>query len=75
MGCRIPLSPSLCLLGNTTEIDNLPIKYKNPLLISLTIAKKMLNRKSKKFIHINYWTNLLIEYIALEKNIFIFTDI
>lgn len=40
MGCRIPLSPPLCFLGNTTGIDNLPTKYKNPLLIFLTIAKK-----------------------------------
>lgn len=69
MGCEIPLSPSLCLLNNCIEVDNLPINYKNPLLISLTIAKKVIlqNWKSKNHIHINHWTNLLIEYITFEK--------
>ena len=50
LGCRIPLSSSLCLLGAITEI---PPKHKNPLLISLTIAKKIVfqNWKSRKNCH------------------------
>ena len=42
MGCGIPPSPSLCLFNNYMEVDHLPIKYKNSLLISLTIAKKVI---------------------------------
>lgn len=80
---KIPLSPSLCLLGNLQVLDNLPTKYRNPVLISLTIAKKviLLNWKSKSCLHINQWANLIIEYISLEKITFtnksklaIFTD-
>jgi len=38
-------------------------------LTYLTIAKKVIlqNWKSKNHIHINHWTNLLIEYITFEK--------
>lgn len=68
LGCRIPLSPSLCLLGDITQVT-LPTKYRNPLLISLTIAKKVIvqNWKSKKSCHITHWINLLTEYISIEK--------
>ena len=52
-GCRIPLSSSLCLLRANTKI---PPKHKNPLLISLTIAKKIVfqNWKSRKKCHITH---------------------
>ncbi len=33
LGCRIPMSPSLCLLGDIAQIS-LPLKYKNSSLIS-----------------------------------------
>ena len=52
LGCRIPLSPSLCLLGDITQVV-LQTKYRNPFLISLTIVKKIIlqNWKSKKSCH------------------------
>lgn len=64
LDCRIPPSPQLCLLGDTSDI-NIPHKYKNSLLISLTVAKKtiLLNWKSKNSINTNHWTNLLSEYM------------
>lgn len=70
LSCRIPLSPSLCLLGDTTQTD-LPIKYVRPLLISLTIAKKIIfqNWKNKNACNITHWINLLSEHILIEKNI------
>uniref|UniRef100_A0A672Z074 Reverse transcriptase zinc-binding domain-containing protein n=1 Tax=Sphaeramia orbicularis TaxID=375764 RepID=A0A672Z074_9TELE len=53
LGCRIPASPTLCLLGDLTHIT-IPTKHNNPLLISLTIAKKIIfqNWKSKHSCHI-----------------------
>ncbi len=68
LGCRIPTSPELCLLGDLTQVT-IPIKLRNPLLISLTIAKKVIfqNWKSKSSCHITHWTNLLIEYISIER--------
>ena len=65
---RIPSSPQLCLLGDISVI-NIPNRYKNSLLISLTVAKKtiLLNWKSKNSININHWTNLLSECISMEK--------
>ncbi len=68
LDCRVPLSPALCLLGDTTQLA-LPHKYKTPLLISLTIAKKVIlqNWKTKNAIHTSHWLNYLTEYISLEK--------
>lgn len=59
---RIPSSPTLCLIGDFSEI-HIPQKYRNPLLISLAIAKKVViqNWKSKKSCHIKHWTNLKIQ--------------
>lgn len=73
LSCRIPESPLICLLGSLTEMHNLPVNYRNPLLISLAIAKKTIfqNWKSKNMLHINHWTNLLVEYIGLEYHTFI----
>lgn len=70
LGCRIPLDPTLCLLGDTTQIT-LPNKYHKPLLTSLTIAKKIIfqNWKSKKECHISHWNKLIIDHISTEKNI------
>ena len=67
LGCRIPLSPLLCLLGDITQVV-LPTKYRNPLLIS-TIVKKIIlqNWKSKKSCHITHWINLLTEHISIER--------
>ena len=64
----IPSSPTLCLLGDISEI-HIPQKHRNPLLISLVVAKKVVlqNWKSKKSCHINNWKNLISEYISLEK--------
>ena len=68
LGCRIPMSPALCLLGDLTQVT-IPNKHRNPLLISLTIAKKVIfqNWKSKTSCHITHWTNLLKEYISIER--------
>ena len=65
---RIPASPTLCLLGDISEI-HIPQKHRNPLLISLVVAKKVVlqNWKSKKSCHINNWTNLISEYISMKK--------
>lgn len=76
-----PLSPSLCLLGDIAQV-NLPIKYRNPLLISLTLAKKtiLLKWKSKQSLNINHQINLLLDLISIEKitpnkcNISVFND-
>ena len=68
LGCRIPLSPNLCLLGDITVID-LTTKQATATLAALAIAKKtiLLNWKNKQSININHWLNLLIEYISMEK--------
>lgn len=60
LDCGIPLSPQLCLLGDTSVIK-ISNKYKNSLLISLLPI--LLNWKSKN------WTNLLSEYISTEAKI------
>ena len=66
LSCRIPLLPSVCLLGfiSNTEI---PPTHKNSLLTSLTIAKRVIlqNWISKKSITINHWTNTLIQHITI----------
>ena len=64
----IPSSPTLCLLGDISEI-HIPQKHRNPLLISLVVAKKRVlqNWKSKKSCHIYNWTNLISEYISMER--------
>lgn len=66
--CRIPLSPSLCLLGDTTSIL-IPQKWKYPLLVSLTIARKIVfqNWKSRDSCHINHWINLISKHILTEE--------
>lgn len=67
MGCHIPLSPSLCILGDISII-NLNSTNSQLLLVALTIAKKtiLMNWKSRNTIHITTWKNLLIEYISME---------
>lgn len=70
LDCRVPLHPSLCLLGDITQID-LPNKFHNPLLISLTVAKKVIfqNWKNKKACNIKHWITLITDLITTEKNI------
>ncbi len=67
MGCHIPNSPSLCLLGDISiiSLDNTNSQL---LLVALAIAKKtiLMNWKSRKSIHIASWKNLLIDYISME---------
>lgn len=67
LGCRIPLSPLLCLLGDLSTL-NQEITNTRMLLVALAIGKKtiFLNWKSRSTIHITHWKNLLIEYISLE---------
>jgi len=67
MGCHIPLSPFLCILGDISII-NLNSTNSQLLLVALTIAKKtiLMNWKLKNTIHITTWKNLLIEYISME---------
>ena len=68
LGCEIPLSPLLCLLGDASDIS-LPSGYVNALLVSLTIAKKIIfqNWKTKENCHISHWKNILQNYISIEK--------
>ncbi|XP_051807419.1 uncharacterized protein LOC127534961 isoform X1 [Acanthochromis polyacanthus] len=68
LNCRIPLSPSLCLLGDLTTTD-LPRKQSQSLLVVLAIAKKtiLVNWKNKQSLNINLWLNLLINHISMEK--------
>ena len=68
LDCHIPLSPSLCLLGDLTIVNLNPEKSKS-LLVALTIAKKtiLMNWKSKHTITISHWKNLLLDYISLDK--------
>uniref|UniRef100_A0A3Q3FG90 SPRY-associated domain-containing protein n=1 Tax=Labrus bergylta TaxID=56723 RepID=A0A3Q3FG90_9LABR len=47
LNCRVPLSPSLCILGNTLSIT-LPNNQKNTILIGLTVAKKAILLNWKK---------------------------
>ena len=65
LGCSLPLSPSLCLLGeiNTSNQNTTPI------LVALSITKKtiLLNWKNRDQISISQWLNLLSEYISMEQ--------
>lgn len=65
LNCRVPLIPSLCLLGLTTD-TSIPPRHKNSLLTSLAIAKKTIlqNWKSKHEVNINQWTNSLNQFIT-----------
>ncbi len=67
MGCHIPLSPSLCILGDTSIINSNDTDSKL-LLVALTIAKKtiLMNWKSRNTIHITSWKNLITDYISME---------
>ena len=66
---RIPSSPTLCLLNDISTI-HITQHFNKPLLISLTVAKKVVlqNWKSKKSCHINHWKDLITEYITIEKH-------
>lgn len=66
-GCPIPLSPSLCLLGDTSTINLNHINSKT-LLVALAVAKKtiFINWKTKNKIHIAIWKNLLLDHISVE---------
>ena len=65
LNCRIPSCSSLCLLGHIS-LENFSPMYKNSLLTSLAIAKRIIlqNWKSKQAIHINHWTNSLKDHIS-----------
>lgn len=67
LGCHIPLSPSLCLLGDTST-TNLNRPKNVIILTSLTIAKKtiLMNWKSRNNTNTAQWKNLLIDHISLE---------
>ncbi len=67
MGCHIPLSPSLCILGDISIINSNDTDSKL-LLVALTIAKKtiLMNWKSRNTIHIISWKNLITDYISME---------
>ncbi|KAJ0000658.1 hypothetical protein NQD34_012500 [Periophthalmus magnuspinnatus] len=75
LSCRIPPSPSLCLLGIITTFT-IPPKYKNSLLTSLTIAKKIIlqNWKSKQSMNIKHWSNSLIHHISTSQMTAYFED-
>ena len=67
MDFRILLLPSLCLLG---DISNVNINITSRIMsIALIIAKKtiLMNWKSRHTSNITIWKNLLIEYISMEK--------
>ena len=68
LGCRIPQSPNLCLIGDLTTTTLPDIQYQ-PTLAALAIAKKtiLVNWKDKKALNITHWLNLLAEHISLEK--------
>ena len=73
LGCYVPLSPSICILGNLEILNTGPTqtttRITTPLLVALTIAKKtiLLNWKSRKKINISQWFNLLIQHILMEQ--------
>ena len=64
LDCHIPLSPSLCLLGDTSATTLNP-SYIQLLLSALTIAKKTIlnNWKSKTSINILQWKRQLSDHI------------
>lgn len=67
LGCHIPATPSLCILGDTsvTSSNTTDITF---LLVALTIAQKtiLMNWKSRKKVNISHWKNLLTDYISLD---------
>ena len=67
LGCHIPISPSLCLLGDTSivTLNNLECTV---LLVALAVTKKtiLMNWKTKEKIHISIWKNLLLDHISFE---------
>lgn len=69
-GCSIPLSPSLCILGDLGILDKSQKQITTPLLVALTNAKKTipLNRKNRKQLTISQWLNLLTEQVTVEQN-------
>lgn len=68
LGFRIPLTPTLCLLGDLSVLD-LPKTESQPILVALAIAKKtiLVHWKDKHTLNVNHWQNLLIEHISLER--------
>ena len=68
LGCHIPLSPKLCLLGDmsTVQLNN---HIKTTLYTALAVAKKtiLLNWKARDQLNIIHWKNLLIDQISIEK--------
>ena len=68
LGCSLPLSPSLCLLGDSSEI-NTSNQNTTSILVALSIAKKtiLLNWKNRDQLSISQWLNLLSEYISMEQ--------
>lgn len=50
LGCRVPLSQSLCLLGDLTQVT-IPTKYQNPLLVSLTNHFRKLDQFASNTFH------------------------
>lgn len=68
LGCNLPLSPSLCLLGDLTVINPAP-NITRPILIAITTAKKTIlrNWKTRHKLSISHWLNILTEYISMEK--------
>lgn len=67
LGCHIPATPSLCILGDTS-VTSLNTTNNKFLLVALTIAKKtiLMNWKSRKKVNIAHWKNLLTDYISLD---------
>lgn len=61
---RFPLSPALCLLGDTSDTA-FPSKYKTP--VSLAIAKKIVFQNWKSSCHFYHWTNQITEFILTEE--------
>ena len=68
LGCSVPASPSLCILGDVSDTNIEPNKT-GLLLTALSIAKKtiLMNWKSKKNLSIPQYKNLLLDHIAMER--------
>lgn len=68
LGCHIPVSPQLCILGDLSLVQ-LNHHIKTALFTALIIAKKtiLLHWKSRQQINIPQWKNMLIDHIAVEK--------
>lgn len=69
LGCNVPLSPSVCILGDLDTLNTGSKQIIIPLLVALTIAKKtiLLNWKSRKKITISQWFDLLTQQISMEQ--------